>query len=219
MSNHSYFNRFSIQGSQNPHSYMKLLKGSSGEKYAFIAVDACLPLGLKRPFNFIGVITQENTNHLQKLINEAKSAGASYTIWFGHYPTSCIITMNDENRDLKRIIGDNDNSLAYMCGHLHTLGGMIPNMYTLHDNKFLELEVADWKKDRTFRVAAVDGGQLSFIDVEHGKWPIILITNPKHSLFRIPNRNETQIQLGLFYLSIYSYISIYNFYLFSLCIS
>lgn len=159
---------------------------------------------MKRPFNFIGVITQNDTNHLQQLINASKKAGANYTIWFGHYPTSCIITMNNENRDFKRIIGDNENSLAYMCGHLHTLGGMVPHMYTLHDNKFLELEIGDWKKQRTFRVAAIDGGLLSFVDVEHGKWPIILITNPKHSIFHIPNRNETRIQLGLINFSVYS---------------
>lgn len=30
---------------------------------------------------------------------------------------------------------------------------------------------------------AIDHGLLSFIDVEHRQWPIVLVTNPKHPLF------------------------------------
>lgn len=173
-----------------------MVKGKNDEVYSFIAVDASLEPGPKRPFNFIGVLKQNDTDSLKHMIQESRKAGSNYTIWFGHYPTSCVITMNNSTRSLRRIISDYENSLAYMCGHLHTLGGMVPSMYALQKNSFLELEVADWKACRKFRVAAIDHGLLSFVDVEHGVWPIILITNPKHSLYHIPHRQEERIQLG-----------------------
>lgn len=40
------------------------------------------------------------------------------------------------------------SSGPYLCGHLHTLGGMVPEMYTLQSNGALELELADWKENR-----------------------------------------------------------------------
>lgn len=195
MTDNSYFKQYSMQGSQHKRSYMKFVRGSSNELYSFIAVDACLEPGLKRPFNFIGVLTKNDTHHLEYLIEQSRAAGANYTIWFGHYPTSCVITENEGTSGLRRIISSYDKSLAYMCGHLHTLAGLIPNMYTLQNNTFLELEVADWKATRKYRIAAIDNGLLSFADVPHGKWPVILITNPKHSLYHIPNRQEAKMQL------------------------
>lgn len=38
--------------------------------------------------------------------------------------------------------------MVYLCGHYHTLGGAVPNMYTLQQAGFLELELADWKDNR-----------------------------------------------------------------------
>lgn len=207
MQDNTFFKRFSVQGPQHRRSYMEIVKGKSGEKYSFIAVDACLQPGPKRPFNFIGVLTQNDTDSIQQMLQESRQAGTNYTIWFGHYPTSCIIPMNNNSRSLTQIISENNNSLAYMCGHLHTLGGMVPQMYALQRNSFLELEVADWKACRKYRVAAIDHGLLSFVDVEHGTWPVILITNPKHSLFYIPHRQENRIQLGNSHISHLRFLS------------
>lgn len=39
-------------------------------------------------------------------------------------------------------------SIAYLCGHLHTLGGLVPQMYTMQDEGFAELELGDWKDER-----------------------------------------------------------------------
>lgn len=39
-------------------------------------------------------------------------------------------------------------SIAYLCGHLHTLGGLVPQMYTIQNEGFAELELADWKDER-----------------------------------------------------------------------
>lgn len=39
-------------------------------------------------------------------------------------------------------------SIVYLCGHLHTLGGLVPQMYTIQNEGFAELELADWKDGR-----------------------------------------------------------------------
>lgn len=177
---------------------MEMVKDASGDLYAFIAVDASLQPGPKIPLNFNGLLTQADTDHLQRLVDEAKSSGVNYAIWFGHYPTTCIVTKNDENRSLKTLIGDYNASVAYLCGHLHSLAGLVPHMYAVQNDKFFELEVADWKKCRRFRIASIDHGLFSFVDIDFGVWPIILITNPKNAQFQIPGRKEATVQLGEF---------------------
>lgn len=196
-SNSSHFKRYSVQGRNHTHSYMHLINGSSaGELYSFIAVDTTLEPGPRRTLNFLGMLTQPETERIEHLMAESIRAGANYTIWFGHYPESCITTANDGDRPLESLIGGFGTSLVYLCGHLHTFMGISSTMYTLQRDKFLELEVADFKSFRRYRVAAIDHGVFSFVDVLHGQWPVILITNPKHSLFQIPHRREAQMQLG-----------------------
>lgn len=40
------------------------------------------------------------------------------------------------------------SATAYLCGHLHTLGGLMPVLHTRHFEGTLELEVGDWKHNR-----------------------------------------------------------------------
>lgn len=40
------------------------------------------------------------------------------------------------------------SATAYLCGHLHTLGGLMPVLHTRHFTGTLELEVGDWKDNR-----------------------------------------------------------------------
>lgn len=44
-----------------------------------------------------------------------------------------------------------------------------------------------------YRLMAIDHGLLSFIDVTHREWPVVLVTNPKHSLFRIPGKENFDV--------------------------
>ncbi|KAJ6645818.1 Transmembrane protein [Pseudolycoriella hygida] len=168
-----YFIRYSVQGKDNPRAYMKQIQKGS-EKYTFIAVDACLDPGPKRPFNFIGVLSQNDTNYLKRLADDAKKNGGNYTVWFGHYPTSCIITAEDKSYGLRNLIGQYDDSMAYLCGHLHNFGGSVPRMFALQHDSFLELELGDWKKYRWFRLGVIDHGLFSFVDTKYNDWPIVL---------------------------------------------
>lgn len=122
---------------------MKQIK-KSGKVYSFIALDACLEPGPRRPFNFVGVLTLEETQHIQNLLDH--SSNSDFMIWFGHYPTSCILSPGPQG--VRGLIGQPPEALAYLCGHFHMLGGVVPNMYTLQHAGFLELELADWKDNR-----------------------------------------------------------------------
>lgn len=84
-----------MQGGVNPKSYLYQVHGNSGELYSFIALDACLEPGPRRPFNFVGVLTHQETNNIKNMVQQVESSGSNYTIWFGHYPTSCILAPGD----------------------------------------------------------------------------------------------------------------------------
>ncbi|KYN32576.1 Transmembrane protein 62 [Trachymyrmex septentrionalis] len=188
-SKNNYYLYYSIQGKKHPRSYMYNID-TGLETYSFIAIDACLKPGPKRPFNFIGILDQDEINRIQQLINRSKESNAAHAVVFGHYPTSSIISQADTN--IRNILGSHKESMVYLCGHFHTLGNMVPNMYSLQKAGFLELELADWKDNRMYRLAAIDHGQFSFIDVKHNDWPVILITNPKNVLFMIPQKENLE---------------------------
>ena len=99
--------------------------------------------------------------------------------------------------------------LVYLCGHLHDLSPVRfvtqEQMYTFHRDKDLELELVDWKKNRAFRLVALDHGLLSFTDVRYGQWPVVLPTWPKSAEFLMPSKenvagmvNTTHIRVLVF---------------------
>uniref|UniRef100_A0A7G3B2B5 Uncharacterized protein n=1 Tax=Lutzomyia longipalpis TaxID=7200 RepID=A0A7G3B2B5_LUTLO len=192
-SSSNLFQKYSVQGAKHSKSYMHQVT-VAGDKYTFIAVDACLEPGPKRPYNFIGMITGDELENIQHLMEDARESGSKYTVWFGHYPTSCILTPSAGSGGIRDVIGKHPDSLVYLCGHLHTMGGMVKHMYTVQKAGFLELELGDWKDNRLFRLAAIDHGMFSFVDVHHNEWPIVLITNPKDALFNNPLREDIRLQ-------------------------
>lgn len=186
-SKQNFYSNFSIQGKKHARSYLYQIT-KNNIKYSFIGIDACLDPGPKRPFNFVGILDEKEVNYISSLTDKIKNDGTNYTIWFGHFPTSCILTYG--GKSIRDMIGEDKNGLAYLCGHLHKLGGLVPNMYTLQKAGFLELELGDWKDNRMFRVLAIDHGIISFADVEFNKWPVVLISNPKDVLFLNPFREN-----------------------------
>ena len=55
-----------------------------------------------------------------------------------------------------------------------------------------ELELGDWKENRRYRLMSIDNGVLSFTDVGHNDWPVVLITNPKNSKFIAPKAEKIE---------------------------
>jgi len=56
----------------------------------------------------------------------------------------------------------------------------------LRETGFLELELADWKWNRKYRILAVDHDMLSYADADFGEWPIVIVTNPKRAREMMP---------------------------------
>ncbi|XP_058450180.1 transmembrane protein 62-like [Malaya genurostris] len=191
---HDLFTNYSVQGKNHPRSYMHQVT-VGGDRYSFIAVDACLEPGPKRPFNFVGMLSMNETEHIISLAEKSREMDTNYTIWFGHYPTSCILTPGLGTSGVRNLIGKYQEGYAYLCGHFHKLGGAVPQMYTMQQEGFLELELGDWMKNRMYRLAAFDHGLFSFVDLQHNQWPVILITNPKNALFNIPGKEGSLVQL------------------------
>ncbi|XP_073921884.1 transmembrane protein 62 isoform X3 [Castor canadensis] len=143
--------------------------------YSFISVDATKNPGPKRPYNFFGILDEKQMKELLLLATE--SSWSNHTIWFGHYTTSTILSPSPGIRTIM------SSATAYLCGHLHTLGGLMPVLHTRHFQGTLELEVGDWKDNRRYRIFAFDHDLFSFADLTFGKWPVVLITNPKSLLY------------------------------------
>lgn len=61
-------------------------------------------------------------------------------------------------------------------------------MISTQPQGFLEAEIADWKDNRVFRIAAVDHGLFTFSDYYyhlHRELPLIVITNPRSVLHQM----------------------------------
>lgn len=103
-SKNNYYSNYSIQGKKHPRSYMYTINIGS-ELYTFIAIDACLKPGPRRPFNFVGMLDEHEIKSIRSLVNKSQENNADYMIWFGHYPTSCILSHGDTG--IRSIIGNN----------------------------------------------------------------------------------------------------------------
>lgn len=91
----NFYSNYSIQGKRHPRSYMRRITVGS-EKYAFIAIDACLQPGPRRPFNFVGALDAGEIEKIHRLVADSRQKKSDYIFWFGHYPTSCIIAQCDD---------------------------------------------------------------------------------------------------------------------------
>ncbi|KAK1894673.1 Transmembrane protein 62 [Dissostichus eleginoides] len=165
--------------------------------YSFVCADATLTPGPKRPYNFFGILNQTQMDLLDTF--RAESLKSNQSIWFGHYTTSTVVSPSPGIRDLMR------SAVAYLCGHLHTLGGLMPVLHSRHPTGTLELELGDWMDNRRYRVLAFDNDLLSFSDLKFEQWPAVLITNPKDVQYLHPGleplgriRRSTHIRILAF---------------------
>ncbi|XP_059037297.1 transmembrane protein 62 isoform X4 [Mustela lutreola] len=182
--NHDAFNIPSLDSVENYYrKYSAVRKDGSFHyvhstpfgNYSFISLDATPNPGPKRPYNFFGILDEKQMEELLLLAKE--SSQSNHSIWFGHYTTSTILSPSPGIRSIM------SSATAYLCGHLHTLGGLMPVLHTRHLQGTLELEVGDWKENRRYRIFAFDHDLFSFADLVFGEWPVVLITNPKSLLY------------------------------------
>ena len=175
---HNYYRQYSVQGPHHKSHYNYTLK-AGGDQFTFIAVDACLAPGPRRPFNFIGVLHDHDIETLEHMKLAAHQSGSNMTLWFAHYPTSSLA--DPAKRGLRDIVNG-----PFFCGHYH-----MTDMVATQKSGFLEAELVDWRARRKYRVSAVDHGLFSFTDVQLDEWPVIVLTNPIPAAYSMPNFEPT----------------------------
>lgn len=155
-------------------------------------MDACLSPGPNRPFNTVGFLHREDIDAIRKI--RSSLPPNNMTIWMGHYPTRAITCPGSPDSLSDLITG------PYLSGHVHMM-----DLYALQGQGFLDLELADWRVRRKFRVAVLDHNVFSFSDVVLNEWPVIVITNPKGAAFQMPKieplhriRSSTHIRALVF---------------------
>lgn len=177
----NFFLKYGVQGRTEKRSYLKTLQ-HNGRKFAFVGIDSTLSPGPKRPFNFFGSLTPSQMDHVDSLLKQGQAYNDAGLVVFGHYPLSTVISPHP---GVKTLVG-RAQANAYLSGHLHNLLELAPKMYTKQPEGFLDLELADWKDHRAYRLAALDRGHFSFTDqVFKGQkaGAVILITNPLDARF------------------------------------
>ncbi|XP_025951532.1 transmembrane protein 62 isoform X3 [Dromaius novaehollandiae] len=187
----NYYRKYSAWHKDGSFHYIHT---TSFGNYSFICVDATLSPGPKRPYNFFGILNMfaharapeavnrtfsvDIRNQMKELsLMATESLHSNHTVWFGHYPTSAIISPAPGIRTLM------SSATAYLCGHFHTLGGLMPTLHSQHPHGTLELELGDWMDNRRYRILVFDHDLLSFADLNFEEWPAVLITNPKSFLY------------------------------------
>lgn len=190
------YRKYSIQGKNHERNYNHILT-KDGKNYTFIGVDEVQTPGLKIPFNFIGVVGDEDLAQLKSFKDAARTYNSQYTIWFAHYPTSSIASPHE---GLRNIVDG-----PYLCGHFHTIGNLVTKMHSTQQPGFVEVELGDWKYNRLVRLAAIDHQLFSFVDTHFKEFPIALMTNPKPAEYMMPKyepvgrvKNSTHIRVIAF---------------------
>jgi 3',5'-cyclic AMP phosphodiesterase CpdA len=125
-SHQNLFKRYGMQGAKSHASYMQRVRTWDGDVYSFIAVDASIEPGPRRPFNFFGYLDPDDRARLAQFNQQAGGGGGGGgggTIWFGHFPSSTIYGSS-------RFRSIMTNGVAYLSGHFHNFAGLTKQMYT-----------------------------------------------------------------------------------------
>ena len=72
------------------------------------------------------------------------------TIWFGHYPTSTIISPSSDLQEVMK------SGLIYLCGHLHNLHGLAPTMFVRHKVREGVVDLKSPKFNTNFKTILIE---------------------------------------------------------------
>ncbi|KAK3873604.1 hypothetical protein Pcinc_021388 [Petrolisthes cinctipes] len=162
---HAHFRAYAVQPDIGA---TRVVSGGIGRpNITLLPLDASLKPGI-RAFNFLGHLTLQHRQQLEKAVKHAAESG-DVLLSYGHYPTNSIVSGGEEREVLA-------GSAAYLCGHLHAGLGLVNTMWTTHPSGMAEIELADWAHRHRYRILAIDGGKVVWLDVAHPTWPIVLLT-------------------------------------------
>jgi len=112
-------------------------------RYRFISIDAIPKRAPLR--HFFGTFPAASVDYLQQQLRVDPSS-TNHTIVFGHFPLSTTSTDHPSGVSILEVLQQSVVPvIAYLCGHLHTLGGAVNSLVARHSRGLLELEVGDFK--------------------------------------------------------------------------
>eukprot|EP01117_Protostelium_nocturnum_P006308 TRINITY_DN2276_c3_g1_i1.p1 TRINITY_DN2276_c3_g1~~TRINITY_DN2276_c3_g1_i1.p1 ORF type:complete len:693 (+),score=230.69 TRINITY_DN2276_c3_g1_i1:536-2614(+) len=153
---------------------------SGKSKFTFLSIDLIPETAFSALADLFGYVHPDRAEILLQRLKNAEG-NSNQTIVLGHYPIGSIPIRERVFEGKSATIGSISQQspfLAFLCGHVHQT-----NYYNMQKQGFHELELADFKIHRYYRVFAYDHSIYSFIDAEMDQNPVILITNPKDSRF------------------------------------
>jgi hypothetical protein len=169
--------------------------------YRFVGFDANMEqVTMLNPHNFFGKLYRKDMDDLEKELSLGSQN--NHTFIFNHYPLAVIHShTTSSGKDLFGLLAEK-GVLAHFCGHLHSCFGLCPYLQANLDH--LELEVQDMVTNYKYRIMAMDHDILAHNDVVLGRFPAVLITNPKDArylsklepLYRM--RESTHIRMFVF---------------------
>ncbi|URE32907.1 Ser Thr protein phosphatase family protein [Musa troglodytarum] len=146
-------------------------------KYLFIGIDDTLSIGIRGPSNLFGHPTEKRMAVVESELQywDIYPSESVTKILFGHFPMS--FTASSEKGQRYESLFARQSVSSYICGHLH--GNFSRQLWRLHPSKlssdvlvprkakgFWEWELGDWKESRLIRILSIDGGVVSFHDIE-----------------------------------------------------
>ncbi|PRW58812.1 metallophosphoesterase [Chlorella sorokiniana] len=152
----------------------------------FLGLDPTPEPGLRSPTNFAGLARPAFLAEVRATLQSIEppaGCGPPLIIAYCHYPLSTIDSTEPHSlgpaaillhaahkatamQGLTQLLAEH-NVAAVLSGHLHSSFGQ--RLHRVHSTPagghMAELETAAWKDDRRFRVLALDGGALSFVEL------------------------------------------------------
>ncbi|KAG0712609.1 Transmembrane protein 62 [Chionoecetes opilio] len=165
---HGHFKAHAVQaGLGDPGQRLgTVVPGSEGRNVTLLPIDASLSPGI-RAFNFLGYLPEQQYLKLQEAAIKARAKG-DVVVFYGHYPSNSIVSP----RDVRKLLA---LGVAYLCGHLHTVYGLLDPLWTRHPSGLLEVELADWYHNHRFRILSVDHDRVNWLDLVHPSWPVVMV--------------------------------------------
>lgn len=136
-----------------------------------------MDVGIRGPSHLFGHSTDERIDAVNTELQywDNNTELLTTKIVFGHYPLSFIASSQSGKHYYTSFA--NQSVSAYLCGHLHakfsqklwrkhTVSLAYSPEQSENAKQFWEWELGDWKETRMLRILAIDGGKVSFMDID-----------------------------------------------------
>ncbi|ERM94106.1 putative metallophosphoesterase At3g03305 isoform X1 [Amborella trichopoda] len=204
-----FFSRYSLSSQSNRlNTIQSMALVAKDRKYVFLGIDDSMNIGIRGPSNLFGHPSDLAIKCVESELEywDSHSDTPVTKITFGHFPMS-FIASSESGRRYESIFSRHSVS-AYLCGHLHAKFSR--RLFRHHSfnsasdtkhgksGQFWEWELGDWKESKLIRILAIDGGKVSFSDID-----LLTKTGPSdgflttiHVNYPLDSRSMNGVSLG-----------------------